>query len=159
MLDNQGNMFVEEDDIIELMLLNRQAKILPRNINSFQQFESQCKSYGLDVPFKLDSATSDIEWNMPEIYRNLDIHSHIQSKHTLNNLQWQRVDLELAEFEQRDLTDLLKFLVYFVDVLRTNNIIYGVGRGSSISSYVLYLLGVHRIDSYKFNLDIKEFLK
>jgi hypothetical protein len=159
MLDNQGNMFVEEDDIIELMLLNRQAKILPRNINSFTQFESQCKSYGLDMPFKLDTTTSDIVWNMPEEYRNLDIRKHIESKHILNTSQWQRVDLELTEFEQRDLTDLLKFLVYFVDVLRTNNIIYGVGRGSSISSYVLYLLGVHRIDSYKFNLDIKEFLK
>jgi len=24
---------------------------------------------------------------------------------------------------------------------------------------VLYLLGVHKVDSYKYNLDIKEFLK
>jgi DNA polymerase III alpha subunit len=69
------------------------------------------------------------------------------------------VDLELDEFKQRNLTDLLRFLVYFVDTVRTNNIVYGVGRGSSIASYVLYLLKVHRIDSFKYNLDIKEFLK
>jgi hypothetical protein len=40
MLDNRGNMYVEEDDIIELMLLNRQAKILPRNVQSFKTFET-----------------------------------------------------------------------------------------------------------------------
>ena len=159
MLDTKGNMFVEEDDIIELMLLNKQAKILPRNTKSYSVFEAQCKSYGLSTPFTVDTATDSITWNMPVEYQHLDIRRHIESKHTLSNAQWQRVDTELDDFQQRDLSDLLKFLVYFVDVLRTNNIIYGVGRGSSISSYVLYLLGVHRIDSFKYNLDIKEFLK
>jgi DNA polymerase III alpha subunit len=159
MLDIKGNMFVEEDDIIELMLLNKQAKILPRNIKSYSAFELQCKSYGLKTPFTVDTATDNITWNMPVEYRHLDIRSHIKSKHALSNEQWHRVDSELEDFQQRDLSDLLKFLVYFVDVLRSNNIVYGVGRGSSISSYVLYLLGVHRINSFKYNLDIKEFLK
>jgi DNA polymerase III alpha subunit len=159
MLDNKGNMYVEEDDIIELMLLNKQAKILPRNIKSFKVFESTCKSYGIKNPFELDSSTDDITWNMPVDYRVLDIKKHIESNYTLNNTQLARVDLELDEFEQRNLTDLLRFLVYFIDTVRTNNIVYGVGRGSSIASYVLYLLKVHRIDSLKYNLDIKEFLK
>lgn len=159
MLDNKGNMYVEEDDIIELMLLNKQAKILPRNVQSFKVFESTCKSYGINNPFELDSSTEDITWNMPEEYRRLDIKKHIESNYMLNNTQLARVDLELDEFEQRNLSDLLRFLVYFVDTVRTNNIVYGVGRGSSIASYVLYLLKVHRIDSFKYNLDIKEFLK
>ena len=159
MLDNKGNMYVEEDDIIELLLLNKQAKILPRNVQSFKVFESTCKSYGINNPFELDSSTEDITWNMPEEYRRLDIKKHIKSNYMLNNTQLARVDLELDEFEQRNLSDLLRFLVYFVDTVRTNNIVYGVGRGSSIASYVLYLLKVHRIDSFKYNLDIKEFLK
>ena len=159
MLDTKGNMFVEEDDIIELMLLNKQAKILPRNAKSYSVFESQCKSYGLEVPFTVDTESDNVTWNMPAEYRQLDIRTHIASKHKLSNEQWKRVDIELADFQQRELVDLLRFLVYFVDVIRTNNIVYGVGRGSSISSYVLYLLGVHRIDSFKYNLDIKEFLK
>ena len=159
MLDNKGNMYVEEDDIIELLLLNKQAKILPRNVQSFKVFESTCKSYGINNPFELDSSTEDITWNMPEDYRRLDIKKHIESNYMLNNTQLARVDLELDEFEQRNLSDLLRFLVYFVDTVRTNNIVYGVGRGSSIASYVLYLLKVHRIDSFKYNLDIKEFLK
>ena len=159
MLDNKGNMYVEEDDIIELMLSNRQAKILPRNVQSFKIFESTCKSYGINNPFELDSSTEDVTWNMPEEYQMLDVRRHIESNYTLNNAQLARVDLELNEFEQRNLTDLLRFLVYFIDTVRKNNIVYGVGRGSSIASYVLYLLKVHRIDSLKYNLDIKEFLK
>ena len=159
MLDNKGNMYVEEDDIIELMLLNRQAKILPRNVQSFKLFESTCKTYGINNPFELDRSTDDITWNMPEEYQTLDVKKYIESKYTLNNIQLARVNLELNEFEQRNLTDLLRFLVYFIDTVRNNNIVYGVGRGSSIASYVLYLLKVHRIDSLKYNLDIKEFLK
>lgn len=159
MLDNKGNMYVEEDDIIELMLSNKQAKILPRNVQSFKLFETTCKTYGINNPFELDTSTDDITWNMPEEYQKLDIRKHIQSNYVLNNTQLARVDLELNEFEQRNLTDLLRFLVYFIDTVRKNNIVYGVGRGSSIASYVLYLLKVHRIDSFKYNLDIKEFLK
>ena len=159
MLDNKGNMYVEEDDIIELMLLNKQAKILPRNIQSFKLFESKCKSYGISNPFELDSSTDDITWDMPDVYRSMDIKTHIASNYTLTVEQWTRVQSELNEFEQRDLTDLLRFLVYFIDTVRANNVVYGVGRGSSIASYVLYLLKVHRIDSFKYNLDIKEFLK
>lgn len=159
MLDNKGNMYVEEDDIIELMLLNKQAKILPRNVQSFKIFESTCKSYGINNPFELDLSTEDITWNMPDSYKMLDVKKHISDNYTLNKEQWARINLELNEFERRNLTDLLRFLVYFIDTVRTNNIVYGVGRGSSIASYVLYLLKVHRIDSFKYNLDIKEFLK
>jgi DNA polymerase III alpha subunit len=159
MLDNKGNMFLEEDDIIELMLLNKQAKILPKNSKSFSLFEVTCKNYGIESPFKLDTVTDGITWNMPADYQQLDIVDFIKSKHSLTSSQWARVNSELAEFEKRELTDLLRFLVYMVDTLRSNNIVYGVGRGSSIASYVLFLIGIHRIDSYKFNLDIKEFLK
>ena len=55
--------------------------------------------------------------------------------------------------------NLLYYLKYLIDTMRKNNIIWGVGRGSSVSSYVLYLLGVHKVNSLKYHLDIKEFIK
>lgn len=70
-----------------------------------------------------------------------------------------RVDTELELFIKHNMFDLLFYLKYLVDTMRENNIVWGVGRGSSVASYVLYLLGVHRIDSIKYNLDIHEFLK
>ena len=160
MINDKGQMYIDDNEIVELMLANRQVKILPSNKTSFQQFESTCKKYGLDVPFKLASDRSDIHWTMPFEYETLDIQDHIHKLHPdLHAAQWIRVGEEIHEFEKRNLTDLLRFLCYFVSVVRSNNIIYGVGRGSSIASYILYLIGIHRIDSYKFNLDIKEFLK
>lgn len=160
MINNKGQMYIDDNEIIELMLANRQVKILPSNKTSFQQFESTCKKYGLNIPFKLALDRSDIHWAMPVEYVNLDVQDYINKLHPdLTAAQWIRIGEELYEFEKRNLIDLLRFLCYFVTILRSNNIVYGVGRGSSIASYVLYLIGVHRINSYKFNLDIKEFLK
>lgn len=160
MLDNKANMYIEEEDIIELMLQNRQVKILPRDNMSFKRFDDTCKTFGITNPFELSKPMTDrLEWNIPEEYKDICVRDYIFSKHHLSIEQKVRVDLELMEFQQRDLDGLLRFLIYFVTILRDNNIVYGVGRGSSVASYVLYLLGVHRIDSFKYKLDIKEFLK
>jgi hypothetical protein len=70
-----------------------------------------------------------------------------------------RVEMELKLFEKHGMMNLLCFLKYLVDKLRENTILWGVGRGSSVASYCLYLLGVHKINSLKYNLDIREFLK
>jgi DNA polymerase III alpha subunit len=67
--------------------------------------------------------------------------------------------MELELFEKHDMMDLLRFLIFLVDTLRANNILWGVGRGSSVASYCLYLLGIHKINSLKYQLDINEFLR
>jgi DNA polymerase III alpha subunit len=54
---------------------------------------------------------------------------------------------------------LLKYLKYLVDTMRKNNVVWGVGRGSSVASFVLFLLEVHRINSLYYDLSIDEFLK
>jgi len=43
--------------------------------------------------------------------------------------------------------------------MRENGIVWGVGRGASVASYVLYLIGVHRINSIQYGLDWREFLR
>ena len=55
--------------------------------------------------------------------------------------------------------DVLYVMKYIVDTLRENKVLWGVGRGSSVSSYVLFLIGIHKIDSVKYNLPIEEFFK
>lgn len=97
-------------------------------------------------------------WHMPENYQNLDIAAHVLNLCDTQE-QLQRCGAELLLYQERDLFDLLRYLTYMVDVMRDNNIIWGVGRGSSVASYVLYKLGVHRIDSMYYNLDIAEFLR
>jgi len=70
-----------------------------------------------------------------------------------------RVVTELAAFEKRQLSNLLRYMIYLIDTMRQNNILWGVGRGSSVASYVLYLIGVHRINPLKYNLDWQDFLR
>jgi DNA polymerase III alpha subunit len=97
-------------------------------------------------------------WYMPAEYRDLDIARHILDLCS-TDAELQRVGEELLLYQERDLFDLLRYLKYFVDTMRTNQVIWGLGRGSSVASYVLYLLGVHRIDSLFYDLSIEEFLK
>jgi DNA polymerase III alpha subunit len=73
--------------------------------------------------------------------------------------QTQRVDQELELFVKTGMYDLLHVMKYVVDTLRENNVVWGVGRGSSVASYVLYLIGVHKVDSVKYKLPIEEFFK
>ena len=97
-------------------------------------------------------------WHMPDEYKILDVAAHVlELCKTQEELQ--RCGQELLLYQERDLFNLLRYLKYLIDVMTANHIIWGVGRGSSVASYVLYLLGVHRINSLYYNLDINEFLR
>jgi DNA polymerase III alpha subunit len=98
-------------------------------------------------------------WNMPSEYKTLDIESWIWTQCPPWDPQHTRVTEELAAFKTRNMMDLLRWLKYFVDTCNKNNVVWGIGRGSSVASYVLYLIGVHHIDSIKYNLEWQEFLR
>lgn len=97
-------------------------------------------------------------WYMPEEYKNLDIAKFILDQ-CKSEEELQRAGHELLLFQERDSFMLLRYLKYLVDTMRTHNIVWGVGRGSSVSSFVLFLLGVHKINSIYYDLSIDEFLK
>jgi DNA polymerase III alpha subunit len=73
--------------------------------------------------------------------------------------EWIRVTEELTEYFGRGMYSLLQYMIYLVDFMRENDIVWGVGRGSSVASYVLYLIGVHKINSIQYDLDWREFLR
>jgi DNA polymerase III alpha subunit len=97
-------------------------------------------------------------WLMPNEYKTLDIEQHVLNL-CQNAIEVERVKLELALFKDRELIPLLQYLKYLMDTITQNNVILGIGRGSSCASYILFLLGVHKIDSIKYNLNIHEFLR
>jgi DNA polymerase III alpha subunit len=103
-------------------------------------------------------AQQQSHWHMPDEYKNLNIAEHVLGL-CQTDAELQRAGEELLLFQEHGLFDLLRYLKYLVDVMKTNNIIWGVGRGSSVASYVLYKLGVHRIDSMYYDLDPREFLR
>ena len=118
------------------------------SIPKFQEFGISISDY--DYAMQAD-------WNMPSEYKDFNIVEWVMSKCPEENRE--RVAEELEAFAERNMIDLLRWLKYFVDTCTTQNILWGVGRGSSVASYVLYLIGVHHIDSIKYNLDWQEFLR
>ena len=102
--------------------------------------------------------TQQMNWHMPKEYKQLDIAAYVLEL-CESEAELQRCGKELLLYQERNLFNLLKYLKYLVDVMTENKIIWGVGRGSSVASYVLYKLRVHRIDSMFYNLDVHEFLR
>jgi len=169
--DHLGQLIYNEDDCVNMLMrghsmqvdgmlvdatvnLETSAVIL-ENIPAFVKYNKLALQ---DVTVEEFDQTNQRNWLMPDQYKNLDIAEHVlnlcQSEAAL-----QRVGEELLLYQERDLFSLLRYLKFLVDIMKQNNLIWGVGRGSSVASYVLYLLGVHRIDSIHYNLDIAEFLR
>lgn len=110
----------------------------------------------LDYPVPLKEVNSN-NWFIPdEYYPNLTEMLYGMCE---NDEQRDRVSQELELFIKHGIYDVLHVMKYIVDTLRENNVVWGVGRGSSVASYVLYLIGVHKIDSIKYKLPIEEFFK
>ena len=95
---------------------------------------------------------------MPDAYKTLNVYEFIKNLVKTDD-EKQRIAIEMTMFEERKMMNVLRFLIYLVDSMRKNKIVWGVGRGSSVASYVLFLIGIHKVNSLKYNLDIKEFLK
>ena len=110
----------------------------------------------LDYP--IPKETIDInEWFMPHEYQTMDIEGFLVDRCPKENHE--RLMTEITEYRRRKLIPLLRQMKYIVDTLRKNNIVWGVGRGSSVASFVLYLIGVHKINSIYYDLEISEFLR
>jgi DNA polymerase III alpha subunit len=126
-----------------------------------EQYLPELKQYiPIDVEQKDFDTALQSEWFMPDEYKELDVEAFLLGKIGGKlTTEWARCVEELEAFQQRDMYPLLRYMIYLVDFMRENNIVWGVGRGSSVASYVLYLIGVHRINSIQFDLDWREFLR
>ena len=169
-LDKYSNPIFNEQDLFDA--LYKGHKFSPHDIVFVEERNWEILQFEGATGFKffdpMNSPTLTAEqvdqayqekWNMPAEYKLIDIEEWVRAQVPPWEDGAARVEEELAEFKARNMLDLLKWLKYFVDTCRANNIVWGVGRGSSVASYVLFLIGVHKIDSIKYNLDWQEFLR
>ena len=145
-----SNLKVDETDLISKF--NSSVKLNADKIEFLSAYQEPTKS--------VEEVDKDRQsnWFIPAQYKNFDVSSWLLDQCKTSE-EHTRVLEELEMFKERDMVDVLIFLKYLVDTMRENNIIWGVGRGSSVASFCLYLIGVHKVNPLKFNLDIKEFLK
>jgi len=164
-VDKFGQIILSEQDICNLYLVDPE-RIFKNVLSSDHIDNTLYLSNFPKVEFYTESNQTLIEfdnekqnnWLMPEKYKNLDIASYVLEQ-CQNDAELQRAGQELLMFQERNMFPLLQYLKYLVDTMRENNIVWGVGRGSSVASFVLYLIGIHKINSLYYDLPIEEFLK
>ncbi len=163
-IDDHGRPVIEGKDVFSFIANRIDLSDFIINFDdTILQYNKVCEDNGKDE-YKIAESSLGIEiydqkkWNVPDEYFNIDILELCLSLCSTEN-ERQRVSMEIEMFKERDMLELLSSLIYMIDTFRNNNILWGVGRGSSVASYVLFLLGVHRIDSIKYGLDIHEFLR
>jgi len=167
--DQYGQIIHNESDLVSMIMSGATIESLRGMLVESGLNLETASAYLEQVPELVEYAFTDMtveefdamkqnSWHMPEEYKHMDIAEYILSLCD-SDARLQRCGEELLLFQERNLFDLLRYLKYLVDTLRANRMIWGVGRGSSVASYVLYLLGVHRIDSMFYDLDAREFLR
>lgn len=168
-LDQYSNPIFNEQDLFDALYKGYKFSvddtlIVEKRSEEIKNLESYLGFKFLE-PYQTHSKIEEYDWacqqnwNMPTEYKQLDIETWLRDQCPPWDPQSNRLEEELAAYKARNMLDLLRWLKYFVDVCSKENVVWGLGRGSSVASYVLYLIGVHSIDPIKYNLDWQEFLR
>lgn len=165
--DKFGRQILTESDICELYLQDPDRMFknitVDCDINFPEVLELTNKPITqkyeqLDITVEEYDTNNQSNWYMPDSYKNFDIAKYVLDLCETDS-ELQRVGDELLKFQELGMFPILRYCKYLVDTMRKHNVVWGVGRGSSVASYVLYLIGIHRINSLHYDLSIDEFLK
>jgi DNA polymerase III alpha subunit len=165
--DIYGQIILNENDLCELYLRDpfrkikqalTETKIELSDILVVDDLPKLIEYTDPGLPVDVFDELNQNLWHMPEEYMNMDIAKWVLDQ-CQNESELQRAGEELMLFQDRGMFPLLRYLKYLVDTMRKHNIVWGVGRGSSVASFILFLVGIHRINSLYYDLSIDEFLK
>lgn len=164
-IDEYGRAVVDAQGLFELWFNGAATDdvtvLFDEEVN---RFNAECIRHGKDE-FVIKPPTAPTpheerlaQWTIPEPYQQIDVREWCLSR-CARDEEHARVEKEMKLYEERGMLPVLRVLIYIVDALRAREILWGVGRGSSVASYVLFLIGIHRIDSIRFGLEVEDFLR
>ena len=166
-LDKFSNPIFDQQDIFKILYQGRDdvlAELIVDCDNEITRLEAiseiKFQKYNIESEtVSIEDFDSELQsdWFMPDEFKELDIEDWLMSVCPAENLQ--RLTEELNEYRSRNMINLLRWLRYFVELCKKEEVVWGVGRGSSVASYVLFLIGIHMVDPIKYNLDWQEFLR
>lgn len=166
-----GDSTIEPDVIADMVLKGMSLKrgIFVSEVTEEIEKFNQISDYQLEE--KVQNRPLRFDWNIPEKYQTMNLRtfllkkleSEVDRNEALSaediDLRIERIDDELDRYYKSNSNLLLRTTVFIIDTFREKNIVWGVGRGSACSSYILYLIGIHDIDSVHYDLDISDFLR
>lgn len=112
----------------------------------------------------------NMAWRLPDEYRELNLENYIVSKFLNRSDEFLkkygveqydeavvRIAAEYEQIEKRGMVEFMRTIIYVLDTFRKNEIIWGVGRGSSCACYILFVLGLHSVDCVQHQIPLEEF--
>lgn len=163
--DENGNAFLSGDAIANMLYNDKD--IFAGNFY-VDTSDGEMEKFNLYSDEKVNLAPSERidnnkrrdEWFMPDFYKTLNLNElfDIMSKE-LPDIYKERVKYELSLYQEKGYDNFLRYCVYLSTLVNQKKIVVGCGRGSSCASYLLFLLGLHMVDSVKYDIDVREFLK
>jgi hypothetical protein len=103
-------------------------------------------------------------FNLPDAYWDIHLEEFLATKlvekfSDPTDQYLDRLALEIQMMADRQMDEFIRTLIYMVDVFEANQVVHGLGRGSSCASLVLYLIGIHMVDPVEYDIPITEFLR
>lgn len=158
--DSQGCCSVSNQGIIELAYMNQLQGAM------FEWQDAQALTQFSQVSERLDHwpfeprapDVQDRTWFTPPEYQCINLSDHVLSRCTTQE-QLERAQWELRMIQELDAEHIFLHLIYLVDEWRKHDLVWGIGRGSSVSCFVLYVIGINKINPLDYDLDPREFFK
>ena len=169
-IDNYGNIIYSKEGIVDRILSDLSVDgCIIDDIDEFTRNETYKNIYdqqidSLSLYSEPDEDIKQFDYNhqtdlfIPEEYKNINLLDYLVSKCS-DELELSRINYEYNLITERNMQSFFKCMIYLVDNFRQNGIVWGVGRGSSVSSFALFKIGIHKVNSLHYNLDCHEFFK
>jgi DNA polymerase III alpha subunit len=169
--DAWGRTIVKADTVVDLVLKGVDiSALLVEGSPAIDAYNEWCRHYDkleylIQSPGAMEHSPEEehaqraATWFISDDIQQIDVRRFLLEEMCKDDNCRDRVNLEMELFEERGLVPLLQLMMFLVDHFRANKIVWGVGRGSSVASYVLFLLGVHKINPIRYGLDVRDFLK
>lgn len=147
---------LDESQVLESLYHGCDIEKIPVDESVIAQYNTF--KFDLSLPEISSSPTFTGKFFMPDEYYDIDLEKYLLNK-CMNDTEKQRVIDELDLFKYAGKTDFVKYLIYLVDQMTKSNLVWGVGRGSSVSVFIYYLIGVHKVNSVKYGLEFTDYFK
>lgn len=163
-VDHNGNVLLDLNAAVYSMNAGcniHDIQIQDLNASEIELFNKYCTEFGFEERILNNDVNHENNhnlWKYDPSYDNINLEDYFLNLCS-TDVQRERVLYELKLYSEYNMTKLLRCMLWLVHTFEDNNIFWGVGRGSSVSSYCLYLIGLHMVDSIKYDLNVHEFLK
>lgn len=159
-----GYVVWEHNGIISLISEGKLNQLQDNNLFPDTILVQEYNKYSeVKLPTKVDNlkySERKDNWFLGKEYQIFDLRTYFNLLNEDGEIGRKRIDEELKEYDSHNMNTFLRFCIKLGDFIKNHpDLLLGVGRGSSVSSYLLYLLKIHLVNPIKYDIPVSEFLK